>query len=200
VAVIGITGGIATGKSSFARALLRQLPGELFDADATARELLARDPAVHRELLQQFGAGVFGEDGAPDRKRLRDVVFANTEKRRELEQLLHPRIRSLWSGEAASHRFRGSFYFVDIPLLFETDAETYFDRIVVVACSAATQRRRLDEKRGLSSELAQQIISAQLDLGTKIKKADHLIWNDSTVSCLDGQARLVGGWFRAYYG
>jgi dephospho-CoA kinase len=200
VAVIGITGGIATGKSSFARALLRQLPGELFDADATARELLTRDPDVHRELLQRFGAEIFGEGGTPDRKRLRDVVFANTEKRRELESILHPRIRSLWSSEAASRRFRGTFYFVDIPLLFETEAEPYFDRIVVVACSVATQQRRLYEQRDLSPELAQQIIGAQLDLSIKIKKADHLIWNDSTVSSLDGQARLVGGWFREYYG
>ena len=200
MAVIGITGGIATGKSSFVRALLRQLPGELFDADRVARELLEKDPSVHRELRDRFGDGVLTESSIPDRERLRQLVFAKLEKRRELERILHPRIRSLWTTQAEVHRSRGTFYFVDIPLLFETEAEPYFDRIVVVACSPATQQRRLHEQRGLNPELAQQIIGAQLDLGTKIKKADHLIWNDSTVSCLGGQACLLGAWLREYHG
>ena len=81
-----------------------------------------------------------------------------------------------------------------------SSCEQVFDRIVVVACSAATQQRRLRDIRGLTPELANQIIGAQLDLGIKITKADHLIWNDSTVQCLDGQSRLLAGWLRQRYG
>ncbi|MHA3773577.1 dephospho-CoA kinase [Verrucomicrobiota bacterium sgz303538] len=200
MAVIGITGGIATGKSSFVRALFRQLPGELFDADQTARELLESDPEVRIAVQREFGESIYDSFGKPDRIRLREVVFAGKENRRRLEAILHPAIRTRWTTIAEQHRLAGSFFFVDIPLLFETGAETYFDRIVVVACSAATQQRRLLEQRGLSLELAKRILGAQLDLGIKIKKADHLIWNDSTVSCLDGQASLLACWLRQYYG
>jgi len=200
VAVIGITGGIATGKSSFVRALLRQLPGELFDADQAARELLAGDPEVKAAVQREFGEEIYDRSGNPDRVRLRDLVFNNDENRRRLEVILHPAIRSRWTSLADKHRLADTLFFVDIPLLFETGAEAHFDRIVVVACTAATQQRRLLELRGLSPHLAERVLSAQLDLGTKIKKADHLIWNDSTVLCLDGQASLFAGWLRKYYG
>lgn len=200
MAVIGITGGIATGKSTFVRALLRQLPGEFFDADQSARELLAGDPEVRIAVQREFGDDIYDPAGKPDRIRLREVIFASEEKRRRLETILHPVIRSRWVNLADKHRLADTLFFVDIPLLFETGSEAYFDRIAVVACSAATQQRRLLEQRGLSPELARKILGTQLDLGTKIKKADHLIWNDSTVTSLDGQARLFSGWLRKYYG
>ncbi len=200
MAVIGITGGIATGKSSFVRALREQLPGEFFDADQSARELLAHDPDVRIAVQREFGNDIYDPAGNPDRIRLREVVFANAESRRRLEAILHPAIRASWTSRADKHRLADTHFFVDIPLLFETGTEAHFDRIVVVACTAATQHRRLLEQRGLSPELARQILGAQLDLGTKIQKADHLIWNDSTVTSLDGQARLFAGWLRKYYG
>jgi dephospho-CoA kinase len=91
------------------------------------------------------------------------------------------------------------WFFVDIPLLFETHAEAHLSAVVVVACAAATQRARLLGPRQLSPALAEQIIASQLDLETKIKKTDHLIWNDSTTSCLDRQAALLAGWLRDRY-
>jgi dephospho-CoA kinase len=197
---VGITGGIATGKSTFVRALLRQLPGELFDADRSAKELLDSDLDVQEAVIAEFGNDIVDSEGKPSRVKLRETVFARPALRQVLESILHPIIRNNWIERAEKHRVAGSFFFVDIPLLFETGAEPYFERIVVVACSAATQQRRLRELRGLDPMLANQIIGAQLDLGTKIKKADHLIWNDSTVQCLDGQSRLLAGWLRQRYG
>ena len=198
--VVGITGGIATGKSTFVRALLTQLPGVCFDADQCSRELLEEDPEVHEAVRQVFGDAVFGALGRPDRLLLRRVVFQSDARRRELEAILHPRIRARWIGMAHEHHRQASWLLVDIPLLFETEAEGHCDRTVVVACSRSVQETRLLEERHLPADLAQRIIGAQLDLGTKIKKADHVIWNDSTVSCLDGQAALLAGWLRQRYG
>ncbi|RYD72501.1 MAG: dephospho-CoA kinase, partial [Verrucomicrobiaceae bacterium] len=127
VAVIGITGGIATGKSTFVRALLRQLPGEFFDADQSARDLLARDPEVRKAVQHEFGADIYDPAGNPDRIRLREVVFASDEKRRRLEAILHPAIRLRWTTLADKHRLADTLFFVDIPLLFETGTESYFD-------------------------------------------------------------------------
>jgi dephospho-CoA kinase len=200
VAVIGITGGIATGKSSFVRAQRRQQPRENFYAVRSAKELLDSDLEVQEAVVAKFGSEFLDPEGKPSRTKLRQVVFAHPELRRVLESILHPIIRRNWTKQAEKHRVAESFFFVDIPLLFETGAEPYFDRIVVVACSAATQQRRLRQLRGLDPTLANQIVGAQHDLGTKIKKADHLVWNDSTVQCLDGQSRLLGGWLRQRYG
>lgn len=198
--VVGITGGIATGKSTFSRALLTQLPGVCFDADQCARDLLDRDPVVHDEVRTAFGGQVMSADGKPDRLVLRKLVFENDANRKALEAILHPRIRATWVALANEHHGQASWLLVDIPLLFETGAEAHCDRTVVVACSRSVQETRLLVERRLSADLAQRIIDAQLDLGTKITKAHHVIWNDSTLGCLDGQAALLAGWLRHCYG
>jgi dephospho-CoA kinase len=197
---VGITGGVATGKSTFVRALLRHVPGELFDADRAARELLEHDPVVRGQVCEAFGDSMLLPDGAFDRARLRAEVFADEAKRRLLEAILHPAIRQKWTADAAKHVGSASWYFVDIPLLFETGAESCFERVIVVGCSPATQRARLREQRGLDDRLAEQIIGAQLHLEQKILKADHLIWNDSTTECLEGQTALFAGWLRQRHG
>jgi dephospho-CoA kinase len=197
---VGITGGIATGKSAFAKALLRHLPGELFDADLAARELLERDPAIGEQVRAAFGDAVLLPDGSFDRGRLRAEIFADETKRHLLEAILHPAIRRKWTVAAARHAMSASWFFVDIPLLFETAAESCFERVVVVACSSATQRARLRDQRGVDDQLAEQMIGAQLDLEQKIVRADHLIWNDSTTECLEGQTALFAGWLRQRHG
>ena len=198
--VLGVTGGIATGKSTFVRALLRRIPAELFDADRAAHELLAADPATHAAVRATFGESVFGPDGQPDRARLREMVFSDELQRRRLEHILHPAIRARWVALAAQTLRSGGWLCVDIPLLYETGAEANFDRVIVVACSLGTQLRRLQELRGLDTATAQRIITAQLDLGTKINQADHVLWNDSTEDCLKGQTALLAGWLRQIYG
>lgn len=197
---IGITGGIATGKSTFSQALRRYLPGEQFDADQCSRDLLAHDPAVRESVLTAFGPQAFATDGQPDRVWLRDTVFAEPSKRRTLEQILHPAIRARWAAAAADAAQIGGWYFVDIPLLYETEAQNHFAAVIVVACSPATQRLRLTVQRHLPENIAEQIIAAQLDLAKKITQADHIIWNDSSNSCLDRQARLIAGALRRRHG
>jgi dephospho-CoA kinase len=166
---------------------------EIFDADRCGHELLAEDANVQRQVAAAFGTQVFGADGKPDRARLREIVFTDPVKRRTLEEILHPAIRARWT-EMAQDAARGDHWFgADIPLLYETNAQSYFNAIVVVACSPATQRTRLLQLRHLANETAEKIISTQFDLATKIAKADYLIWNDSSPSSLDRQARCLAG-------
>ena len=197
---LAITGGIATGKSTFTRALLRRVPAELFDADQCSHALLAGDAAIQAQVRAAFGPEVFAIDGTPDRAKLRARVFTDESARRRLENILHPAIRARWSALAQAAKTGENWLCADIPLLYETGIEAHFDRVIVVACSSSTQRRRLREARGLSEELAGQMLAAQFDLRLKMSRADHIIWNDSTPANLEGQAALLSHWLRNFYG
>jgi dephospho-CoA kinase len=191
---LGITGGIATGKSSLTECLLKFLPATRFDADRCAHDLLAADADVRHAVQDQFGLQAYGEDGTPDRAYLRALVFSDPGRRKNLEAILHPMIRSRWMALASEASARKDWLFVDIPLLFESGVESCFDHIAVVACPPNTQLRRLIDERGLTSDLAKKMISTQIDLPTKMSKANHLIWNDSSLLCLEQQAALLAGW------
>ena len=191
---LGITGGVATGKSSLTECLLRRLPAKRFDADQCAHDLLAADAEVRHAVRAQFGALSYGEDGSPNRAYLRDLVFSDAGRRKQLEAILHPVIRSRWMALASEASAGKDWLFVDIPLLFESGVESCFDHVAVVACPPNTQLRRLTGGRGLTGDLAEKMISTQIDLRTKMRQADHIIWNDSSLSCLDQQAALLAGW------
>lgn len=195
---LGLTGGIGTGKSAFSAALRRYLPMEIFDADRCGHELLAEDAGIQSAVAASFGAHIFDSEGKPDRARLRDIVFADPVKRRTLEQILHPAIRARWMDLAKDAARSSRWFGADIPLLYETNAQSHFSAIVVVACSPETQRARLLELRHLSPETAEKIMATQFDLATKIAQADYLIWNDSAISSLDRQARLLAGALRQH--
>ncbi len=198
--LLGITGGIATGKSTFTRSIARLLSGDIFDADRTAHQILAGDPGVRLAIDKAFGEGYYGSDGLPDRACLREMIFADDLHRRRLEDILHPAIRARWLDQAKSTVANNGWLFVDLPLLYETQAESQFDRVIVVACSPATQRRRLITERGLDESIAAKIIAAQLDLETKMKRANHLVWSDSTPENLEAQTALLAAWLRHRYG
>jgi dephospho-CoA kinase len=189
---IGITGGISSGKTTFVNCLRELLPqATFFDADAMARELTRHDQAVLAEIRRKFGNRIFDANGQLNRSALRAMVFQAPEKRRELEQILHPPIRQHWSGEAEKHRQLNDYFFADIPLLYETGGEKLCDRVVVVACSEEVQLRRLMKRTGLDRNSATAIIAAQMALTEKVKRADHVVWNNCPESVLAGQARFL---------
>jgi dephospho-CoA kinase len=200
VPIIGITGGIATGKTSLTHALRQLLEAEVFDSDACARDLIGADPEVQRALRHEFGQSIFSEEGSLDRAKLREIVFNDHNRRRVLEGILHPVIRAQWLALAVDFRNTNRWLLVDIPLLFERQAERHFDAIVVVACSAQVQRDRLTRVRKLDLSIAEKMIAAQLDLSVKIQKADHVIWNDSSMPHLDRQAALLASLFKQRHG
>jgi dephospho-CoA kinase len=201
VPILGITGGIATGKTTFTNALRQRIDAEVFDADACAKELLATDGRVQRAVRMRFGESAFTPQGTPDRERLRAIVFGDAGERRALEEILHPAIRERWIGLAEKLRASNEkgWLFVDIPLLFETKAESFFDRTVVVACSPATQRDRLTSVRKLPPALADQMIASQLLMQFKIERAGHVVWNESTTAVLDSQAGLLADYLKRRY-
>ena len=192
---IGITGGISTGKSTFCDCLREILPAaKFFDADLAARSL-AELPEVKKEILNQFGSGVFSANGDLNRAKLRAIVFDDATKRRALEQILHPRIRRQWMAQAERHRNSPDLFFADIPLLYETGGETLCERVVVVACSHKVQLDRLAQRKLLKGSEAEQMINSQMALEEKIKRADHVVWNNGERATLMEQARkLVALW------
>jgi dephospho-CoA kinase len=192
---IGITGGIATGKSTFVEYLRELLSGAtFFDADEAAHELLNR-PEVQKQIRREFGGQVFSTAGDLNRTKLRAIVFADATKKRALERTLHPRIRRQWRTEAKEHRNSPTFFFADIPLLYETGGESLCDRVVVVACSQKVQMARLRKRMSIKSADARQMINSQMPLEEKIRRADHVVWNNGNRASLMQQARfLVGSW------
>ena len=202
---IGITGGISTGKSTFCRYLRDFLPqASFFDADKAARALTDNDADVQKEIGQAFGAEVFFASGDLNRAQIRAIILESAAKRVALEQILHPRIRSQWSAEAQRYRNSSEFFFADIPLLYETGGEKLCDRVAVVACSPAIQLRRLLQRRGaatssIGEQEAIEMIKAQMPLEEKIRRADHVVWNNDGESVLAEQARaLVDLWQRTW--
>jgi dephospho-CoA kinase len=192
---IGITGGISTGKSTFVDCLREIVPhATFFDADQAAHALLDR-PEVQKQIRREFGAQVFSTAGDLNRTKLRAIVFANATKKRALEQFLHPRIRRQWRVEAKGHRNSPRFFFADIPLLYETGGETLCDRVVVVACSQKVQLARLRKRMSVRTDEAKQMIKSQMPLEEKIRRADHVVWNNGDRASLMEQARLlVASW------
>src|SRR5205823_38481 len=192
---IGITGGISTGKSTFCECLREIIPAsKFFDADVAARSL-PELPEVKQEILGEFGRDVFSPEGDLNRAKLRAIVFADATKRRSLEQILHPRIRRQWMAQAETHRNSPDFFFADVPLLYETCGERLCDRVVVVACSSKTQVRWLMERMLVERSAAEQMINSQMPLDEKIRRADHVVWNNGVRTVLADQARcLVALW------
>jgi dephospho-CoA kinase len=189
---IGITGGIATGKSAFTQRLRECLPeATFFDADFAARELTDRDAEVQELIRQQFGADIYSAAGDLNRAELRRIVVADPEKRVALEQILHPRIRRQWALEAERRRNSTELFLADIPLLYETGGEALCDALIVVACSPALQLQRLMARASLDQSAAEQMIAAQMPLTEKIARAEHVAWNNGPLELLANQAALI---------
>jgi len=194
---IGITGGISTGKTTFCECLREILPkATFFDADRAAHDLAGNDPEVKEMIRQEFGPEIFSANGDLNRAQMRSIVFADAEKRRALEQILHPRIRRQWSRQAESRRNSSDLFFADIPLLYETGGETLCDTVVVVACSASVQLERLVSRTRLPRSEVEQMIRSQMPLAEKIRRADHVVWNNGVRAVLAAQAGLLAKYWQ----
>jgi len=192
---IGITGGVATGKSAFCVCLRSFFPAaKFFNADEAAHALVQL-PEVDQEIRAEFGKSVFSDTGDLNREKLRAIIFSDATRKRALERILHPRIRRQWRTEAKRHRNSPDFFFADIPLLYETVGETLCDRVVVVACSYKVQLARLTQRMSLKQSEAEQMIKSQMPLQEKIARADHMVWNNGGRATLMEQGRfLVALW------
>ena len=187
MAIIGITGGIASGKSTFTRALAEIRGASVFDSDACARELLDSDSSVREAVIRDILPTAYRADGTPDRSAIRAIVFSDPAAKARLEAILHPLVRARRQALADDARVEGRDLLVDIPLLFETSASSGFDLIVTVACSLEIQTRRAIS-RGLTLAQVQQIVASQWSNAQKIAQSDFVVWNDGSLRMLQAQA------------
>jgi dephospho-CoA kinase len=186
VKTLGLTGGVGMGKSTAAD-LLRQRGLPVVDSDLIARQVVEPGQPALAEIVQHFGAQMIDDRGRLRRDALARRVFADADARRKLEETLHPRIRALWQAQLDVWRAEGRPAAVAvIPLLFETDGARHFDVTVCVACSAETQRRRL-QARGWNDEQIGQRIAAQLPVADKMLRADYVIWTEGPLAVHEAQ-------------
>ncbi len=175
--VCGLTGGVGMGKSTAAE-FLRSRGAQMVDADELARQLVQPGQPALAEIQAAFGQAVIAPDGRLRRDELARVVFADAAARKKLEAILHPRIGERWLARIETWRGENrALAVVVIPLLFETRAESHFDKIICVACSAPAQSERL-LARGWTPEQIQQRVAAQWPVEQKISRADFVVWTD----------------------
>jgi len=195
--VFGLTGGIGSGKSTVA-ALLRERGVEVVDADALAREAVAKGSAGLAQVVEAFGEEVLDARGDLDRKRLGALVFDDAEDRRRLNAITHPIVRLLSQQRYAELDRQGvELAAYDVPLLFEVGLDHVMRPVVVVHASEATQVERVVRRDGLSEDEARARIRAQLPLAEKRARADYVIENDGTPEQLVAQVDAVLARLRA---
>ncbi|MBN3296522.1 dephospho-CoA kinase domain-containing protein [Amia ocellicauda] len=176
--LVGLTGGIASGKSTVSAAL-RELGCAVIDADVVARQVVQPDSPAYRLIVQHFGPEILLESGEIDREKLGSIIFSIPEKRRLLNSLTHPEIHKAMLKQILTFFLRGYRYVIlDVPLLFETRRLTRFlKHTVVVYCDPATQLSRLMQRDGLTQEQAEMRVGAQMPLNEKRGLASHVIEN-----------------------
>jgi len=184
---IGLTGGIATGKTLVAR-ILGGYGVPVIDADRVGRDLLNENGALRDTIVRGFGGGILDGEGHINRETLGRIVFEDALKRKELEAILHgPIIREMWR---RLEGFQGSVV-LDVPLLIETGVHTQMDVVIVVYATPDQQVERLKRRNGLSSAEAGKRIDSQMPLEEKIGYADYLINNCGTESDTKDQVRRL---------
>lgn len=185
---IGLTGGIASGKSLVADAFAA-LGVPVIDTDLIARDVVQPGKPALAEIHTQFGNGVIRTDGSLDRRALRRIVFADDEKRRQLESILHPRIREQTMADAAA--VTAPYMVIVVPLLVESPMKGFMDRILVVDCSEATQISRLLRRDAESADQARRMIGAQASRAARLALADDVIDNDGDKRAAIEQAKAL---------
>lgn len=186
--LIGLTGGVGMGKSTTA-SFLERLGIPVIDTDLLARQIVEPGQPALAEIQHAFGNAVVDSAGRLRRDEVARLVFADDAKRRQLEAILHPRIRELWLAQVAAWRAEDRpMVAVVIPLLFETNAAKEFDMILCTACSTASQRRRL-EARGWNTSQIEQRIAAQWPVQKKMDLSGFVIWTEPP---LETHAAQVG--------
>ncbi len=175
--VCGLTGGVGMGKSTAAE-FLRARGAQVVDTDELARQLVQPGQPALAEIRAGFGKKVIAPDGRLRREELAEIIFADAGARKKLESILHPRIRERWLAQVEIWRGENRVLaVVVIPLLFEIQAESHFDKIICVACSAPAQRQRL-LSRGWTPRQIEQRLAAQWPVAQKISHADFVVWTE----------------------
>jgi dephospho-CoA kinase len=179
---VGLTGGVASGKSTVSR-ILDELGAVVIDADVLAREVVAKGTDGLREVVDAFGPGVLTDDGSLDRPAMGAIVFADAEQRRALEAIIHPRVRER-GAEIEAAAGPDDVVVHDIPLLAETGQADGFDAVIVVDVPTELQVERMVELRGMTRQDAEARVAAQASREERLAIATHVVDNTGTVDDL----------------
>ena len=188
--LVGLTGGIGSGKSTVAR-MLEKRGAVVFDADVLARQAVAPGTPGFDRVVERFGPNVLAPGGALDREALASIVFADPAARRDLEAIVHPEVRRMFAEGCEEYEGTGRVVVFSAPLLVETGMHTALQALLVVSTSVETQVERLMRERGLSEAAIRARIAAQLPLEAKAEVADVIIDNEGTTEELEGQVDRV---------
>ncbi len=189
--LVGLTGGIASGKSTVAK-ILTELGAAIVDADILSREVVAPGHDGWKEIVATFGRDVLQADQNLDRQKLRTLIFNNPDARKQLEAIIHPRVRALAEQRIREQGEAGYAVVVyEVPLLFEGNLQEWLRPVILVASNVDLQRQRLQRRDGLDASAAQKHIDAQMNLEDKRKLADYVIENDGSLADLESQVRAV---------
>ena len=196
---VGLTGGIATGKSTTLQRW-QQAGATGIDTDELAHRTLAPHTSTWDEVVRTFGTKILNGDGTINRPKLGEIVFADEPRRLALNRIIHPAVHRMWTEEMKKLERGGQaeVAVVSIPLLYEVAAEAEFDGVVVVGCSEQTQLTRLKQK-GLAEKQARARIRAQWPLPLKMDRADFVIWNDGSPRVHAEQADIIWATIKETY-
>jgi len=190
--VIGLTGGVASGKTTVSE-VLREEGAILIDADQIARDLVQPQTPAWQELVRAFGNEILDQEGSIHRQKLASLIFSNPRQRSLLNRILHPRIK-----EEIGRRLKGirqkdpeAIVVIDAPLLIETGGHREMDKVIVVVCTETQQIERLKRRNQLSEEQARAMLSSQMSLEEKAALADYVIRNEGSLSETRQKARNI---------
>lgn len=190
VVIAGLTGGIATGKSTVS-AIFRKLGACIIDADKVAREVVEKGTPAWKEIKEFFGDGVLNPDGSVDRAKLGSIVFRDESKRKRLEGIVHPRVFEEIEKQIyeIKKETKDAIIILDIPLLIESGYQIKVDKVIVVYAGEKEQVSRLSKK--ISAEDALKRIMSQMSIDEKKKFADYIIDNTGSVEETEAQCRKI---------
>ncbi|WP_318240998.1 dephospho-CoA kinase [Ureibacillus galli] len=193
--IIGLTGSIASGKSTVAN-MLKDYGLPIVDADLVARIVVEPGTPTLQKIVEAFGEVALTEDGAMNRQKIGEIIFNDEEKRKQLNSIIHPAIRQEMLRQRDEHVAKGAqTVIMDIPLLFESKLQHFVDKILVVSVTEETQLKRLMERNQLSEQEATARISSQLPLSIKEQGADAVINNNGTIEETAEQLqRILRNW------
>lgn len=186
--IVGLTGGIGSGKSAAAN-FFQNEGITVIDADHLAREVIEQDTPGFKSIVDYFGSDVIGDDGSVDRDKLRKVVFDNNEKKKVLESITHPLVGELMAKKIATAK--SPYSIIMVPLIFETNTMSAYDRILVIDCDPALQLKRATSRDNNSDELIQKIIDSQCSREQRLSIANDVIPNNDSLENLESRSIVM---------
>jgi len=179
--IIGLTGGIASGKSTVCK-FFSNLSIPIIDADQISHDLTKINGLAYSEIIEFFGESITGKNGDIDRKKLGSIVFKSKRDKEKLESIIHPKVLDTIQTEIKSAE--GEYKIIEVPLLIESGFQKFTDRILVVDCSIQTQMERLMKRDEITEEYTKNILSNQIDRETRLKFANEIVINEKNNSLI----------------